>query len=540
MSKSTRFSRTRTIGMVLAAAGASLLAGCTAMNEKAALDACDGAAANVACTTQGAVKGVSEGATVAFKGIPYAAPPVGRLRWQPPQPARPWTGVLDGSKFGPVCPQMAGDKVIGSEDCLTLNVWKAQGISKKKQPVMVFLTGGGNHVFSGQGSPGFGGVNYNGEQLVPEGVVYVSLNNRLGALGFLTHPALDRDEPAGVSGNYGSQDQIAALKWVHENIAAFGGDPSRVMLFGTSAGGGSVCALMTAPKAKGLFQRASMQSSVPTGCQISSVADSQKTTGQPLAKLIGCGDDKTSACLRSKSPEEIVRTMPGRFGMAPRQFGPVVDGRVFPDQPIKVIRRGGHDAMPVIIGNSSEETMQWAAGLGEVTDAATYDAAIVRGFGTDEAARIRAAYPLASYATPHVAMVRMTTDAFFTCQSRRVARELSFSQSQPVYRYLFTHSLKNDPALAAQGAIHTVEHAFFFAWQGTYKPIARDLNIQSLMTNDWTAMARDGSIPHSLHPGWPQVKGDVYLAIGEPIAVRIDDQAKCDFWDTVKLPSPHL
>lgn len=539
MSKPTRFSRIRGITVFLAAAGATFLAGCTAMSEKAALDACNGAVAEVVCTTQGAVQGIAEGATVAFKGIPYAAPPVGKLRWHSPQPARPWTGTRDATKFGAVCPQMAGDKVIGSEDCLTLNVWRPQGISKKL-PVMVFLTGGGNHVFSGQGSPGFGGVNYNGQHLAPEGVVYVSFNNRLGALGFLTHPTLDRETPAPVSGNYGSQDQIAVLQWVQQNIAAFGGDPTRVMLFGTSAGGGSICALMTAPKAEGLFHRAAMQSSVPTGCELPTLSDAQKSTGLPLAKMLGCENDSTAACLRTKSAEEIVRTMPGRFGMAPRQFGPIVDGKIFPEQPIKSIQRQQHSSMPIIIGNSSDETMQWAAGLGEVTDAASYDKAIIKGFGTAEAARIREAYPLASYPTPHAAIVRMTTDAFFTCQSRRVANELSRAQSQPVYRYLFTHSLKNDPALQAQGAIHTVEHPFFFAWEGTYKPTARDLNIQVQMVKDWTELARSGEVRNGLYGVWPRAKFEEYLEIGTPMVVRNEDRAKCDFWDTVELPWPHL
>jgi para-nitrobenzyl esterase len=177
---------------------------------------------------------------------------------------------------------------------------------------MIWLTGGGNHSLSGQGSPQFGGVVYNGEQLVPQGVVFVSYNLRLGALGFLAHPALDAERLEKISGNYGSLDQIVMLQWVHRNIAAFGGDPSRVFLFGTSAGGGNICSLMTSPLSRGLIHSVAMQSSVPAGCEIQTLADAEMGTGQRAVKALGCeGPPDIAACLRGKSVTEIISAVPG-------------------------------------------------------------------------------------------------------------------------------------------------------------------------------------------------------------------------------------
>jgi para-nitrobenzyl esterase len=500
---------------------------------------CAEAGPQVACTQQGAVKGVIENGSIAFKGIPYAQPPVGALRWQAPRPAAAWQGVRDGSRFGAVCPQLAGKDVIGDEDCLTLNVWKPANATTQSLPVMVFFTGGGNHGFSGQGAPVFGGVNYNGEKLTPEGVVYVSFNYRLGALGFLAHAALSAQDEHKVSGNYGSMDQIAMLQWVHQNISRFGGDPKRVMVFGTSAGGGNICTLMTAPGARGLVQRAAMHSSVPTGCEIQTLAEAESGTGQRVAQVLGCAQGNAAACLRSKTAAEIVRAVPGTFGVLPRIYGPNVDGRVFPEQPLAIISRGAHEHMPVIIGNATNETIQFVDAVGPVTDAASYDNAIAKTFGSGAVARIRAQYPAADYPTPRQALVKLTTDALFTCQSRRVARVLTGVQKEPVYRYLFAHALENDPEQKALGPVHTVEHPFFFPWQGTYRPTETDLAIQRLLIGKWTELARNGSINSPL---WPAVsKNDAYLQIAAtPQAKTGGADAHCDFWDGEKLPWPHL
>src|SRR5712671_1675809 len=244
---------------------------------------------------------------LAFKGIPYARPPVGPLRWKPTEAAEGWSGVRDGSRFGAICPQIIGQEIKGDEDCLTVNVWRPRVKPAQAQPVMVWLTGGGNHSFSGQGSAGFGGVTYSGEKLVPHGVVVVSYNLRLGVLGFLAHPALDAERPEKISGNYGSLDQIAMLRWLKANIAAFGGDPNKIFLFGTSAGGGNICALMTSPLTRGLIHGVAMQSSVPMGCEIQTLDGARKGTGAKVASATGCNTaDHIAACLRGKSTADIV------------------------------------------------------------------------------------------------------------------------------------------------------------------------------------------------------------------------------------------
>ncbi len=308
----------------------------TASTASAQVPGCGANDPDVACTRQGGVRGIVEGDMLAFKGIPYARPPVGPLRWKPTEAAEGWSGVRDGSRFGAICPQIIGREVKGDEDCLTLNVWRPRVKPAQALPVMVWLTGGGNHLLSGQGSAGFGGLTYSGEQFVPQGVVFVSYNLRLGVLGFLAHPALDAERPEKISGNYGSLDQIAMLRWLKANIAAFGGDPNKVFLFGTSAGGGNICALMTSPQTRGLIHGVAMQSSVPNGCEIQTLDNARNGTGAKVAAAVGCeAAADVATCLRGKSIAEIVSAVPGTFTVLPRLYGPNVDGHIFPDQPAR-------------------------------------------------------------------------------------------------------------------------------------------------------------------------------------------------------------
>jgi para-nitrobenzyl esterase len=499
--------------------------------------------ANVACTRQGALRGVEEGATLAFKDIPYARPPVGSLRWRPPEAPASWQGVRDASRFGPICPQMVGKTVQGAEDCLTLNVWRPVHLTQAKLPVMVWLHGGGNYQLSGQGTASFDGVAYNGHALVPHGVVFVSYNLRLGALGFLTHPALDAENADHISGNYGSQDQVAMLRWIHDNIASFGGDPQRVFLFGDSAGGGNICALMTSPLTHGLIHGVAMESSVPSGCELTTHAQAEDRTGQRVTQLLGCDTaPDVAACLRRKTPEEIVSVLPGKFTVMSRDFGPNVDGHVFPDQPINLITAHGAPVHAAIIGNTSQETWQWADSAGTVTDAASYAAAIDRVFGASVRDRIVAAYPLSAYPTPRTAFAQLTTDALFTCQSVRVAHVLTRSGAS-VYRYLFDHVTENDPQLKAAGPVHTAEHQFFFNWEGHYTPTASDLAVQRQILGYWTRMASTLNPNGGDASAWPATTQgrDDYLDIGETLAIKNGPaSAQCPFWDTIALPSPHM
>jgi para-nitrobenzyl esterase len=500
--------------------------------------------ADVACTEQGSVRGVPEGETLAFKGIPYAKPPTGALRWRPPEAPAFWDGVRDGSRVGAMCPQLAGKEVKGEEDCLYLNISRPREKPGRPLPVMVWLTGGGNHVLSGEGSPSFGGVVYNGEQLVPQGAIFVSYNLRLGALGFLAHPALDTERPEKISGNYGSLDQIAMLRWLRRNIGAFGGDPSRIFLFGTSAGGGNICALITSPLTLGLIHGAAMQSSVPAGCEIQTLGDAENGTGQRVTKAVGCDSaPDIAACLRGKSVTEMVSAVPGTFSVLPRVYGPNVDGHIFPAQPIKLITERQYPPMPVIIGSTAGETKSWADSAGPVTDQGSYAAAIEKLFGAVPRDRILAVYPTNAYPTPRDAFAQLTTDAEFTCQSRRVARALFRAQKEPVYRYLFSHALENDPELKPLGPTHTVEHPFFFAWQGKYRPSDTDRAVQRYLVGYGTRMAKTGNPNGGGDLEWPAYspENDAYLEIGATIAAKSGPaEARCDFWDTVPLLRPHL
>ena len=507
---------------------------------------CTASGPDVVCTETGDVRGTSTGAVRAFKGIPYAKPPLGALRFRPPQPAEPWDGIRAAADFGAPCPQLnAARAVIGNEDCLTINIWTPAQPSATPLPVMIWMTGGGNHSLSGAGAPGFGGVTYDGSLMVERGgVVFVTYNLRLGALGFLAHPALNAERPEKISGNYGSLDQIAMLQWVKRNIRTFGGDPDRVFVFGTSAGGGNICALLTAPLAQGLFHGAAMHSSVPAGCEIQTLAQAEQRTGAEVAEKTGCAHTPdVAACLRGKSVAEIVGAVPGTFTVFPRVYGPNVDGHVFPDQPIRLIESRRYRPMPVIIGTTADETMRFIDAAGPVSDEASFAAAVEKVFGAGPRDAIVAHYPLMAFPTPRAAFVAATTDGEFTCVARRVARTLAAAQAAPVYRYFFHHALENDPKEKANGAIHTVEHPFFFPFTGKYVPTDAERKLQEAMVLYWSRMAKNGDPNGEGTPSWPRFEAaaDPFLALeNQPAAGQALRSAQCDFWDTVPLPSPHI
>jgi para-nitrobenzyl esterase len=522
----------------------SVLGAFATMPSSAQRATCSLDASDVVCTQSGPVKGTVAGAVRAFKGIPYAKPPVGALRFRPPQPAEPWRNVKVADKFGPPCPQLGPDrKVIGREDCLFINVWTPAQRPGAPLPVMVWLTGGGNHSLSGAGSGGFGGVAYDGSLMVERAnVVFVTYNLRLGALGFLAHPVLDAERPDKVSGNYGSLDQIAMLQWVKRNIAGFGGDPNRVFVFGTSAGGGNICALMTAPAAQGLIHAAAMESSVPSGCETQTLAQAEAGTGAQVVETLGCAKaSDAAACLRGKSVEEIVAAVPGNFSVLPRIYGPNIDGVVFREQPIDAVRARHYQPIPVIIGNTSGETLGWADTAGKVTDEVSYEAAIDKVFGRGVRAAVLAHYPASRYPTPRIAFATATTDALFSCTTRRVAKAIA-AQGVPVYRYLFAHALENDPKLKAIGPAHTIEHPFFFKFAGHYAPTTAELKLQDAMLLYWSRMARSGDPNGAATPAWPRFDpaGDDYIEFSDAPAARHGDAAPCDFWDTISLPKPHM
>jgi para-nitrobenzyl esterase len=334
------------------------------------------------------------------------------------------------------------------------------------------------------------------------------------------------------------------LQWIKRNIAAFGGDPSRVFLYGTSAGGGNICVLMTSPLTRGLIHGVAMQSSVPAGCEVQTLADAKSGTGERVVKVLGCDTAADIAgCLRSKTTKEVVTAVPGYFSVLPRIYGPNIDGHVFPEQPIKLIAQKRYPAMPVIIGTTSNETGRWADTAGKVTDEVSYAGAIDKVFGSSARDSILRLYPTSAYASPRAAFAQVTTDAEFTCKSRGVARALARVQKEPVHRFLFSHTLDNDPALKASGAIHTIEHTFLFGWQGKYRPTATDLAVQRGMVGYWTRMAKTGNPNGGGDPEWLPTTADkdAYLEIGATTVTKIGDgKAHCDFWDGVPMLWPHI
>jgi para-nitrobenzyl esterase len=274
-----------------------------------------------------------------FKGVPFAAPPVGDLRWRAPQPAAHWDGVRKAEEFSKTCMQGNG----GSEDCLYLNVWTGAKSPTEKRPVMVWIYGGG--YTSGSGSQPM----YDGEALAKKGAVVVTLNYRLGALGFFSYPELTKESDRRGAANFGVMDSIAALQWVQKNIAAFGGDPKRVTIFGESAGAGMVANLMTVPQAKGLFVRAIGESSAwstATIAPLKTLTESEEA-GVKLADTLGA---KSLAELRAKPGDAILKGA-GRGGA-----GPIVDGWLIPEDPGTVFAKGKQFAMPVLVGSNRDES----------------------------------------------------------------------------------------------------------------------------------------------------------------------------------------
>ena len=334
-------------------------------------------------TATGPVTGTwveSEPTVAAFKGIPFAAPPVGELRWQPPKPVQPWERPLEATDFGRVCPQgdlvaqwvrmiaqaLGGDATrftdLGamSEDCLNLNVWTADLQPKTKRPVMVWIHGGG--FMTGSASTAW----FDGAHLAKKGAVVVTLNYRLGALGFLAHPALTAESPHGSSGNNGLLDQIAALRWVQENIAAFGGDPENVTIFGLSSGGSSVVYLMTSPEAKGLFHRAIGQSFMepyvhadkPESATFAGRLDLEaaEVLGAALAERAGVAEGpKVLEELRALSAEKVVEASIIEAQPYSNYYVPNVDGWVLPEPPSRVYREGRQHDLPFLLGVTADE-----------------------------------------------------------------------------------------------------------------------------------------------------------------------------------------
>ena len=329
---------------------------------------CAAATPDLVKVDSGQLKGVVNNGVVSFKGIPFAAPPIGELRWRPPQPAKPWTEVRSAAKFAPDCLQVpfpsdaAPLSASLSEDCLYVNVWAPAASGSKKLPVMVWIYGGG--FVNGGTSPAV----YDGTKFAEDGTVFVSLNYRVGRFGFFAHPALSRENPKEPHGNYGYMDQIAALQWVKRNIAAFGGDPGNVTVFGESAGGGSVLMLLTSPLSERLFQKAIVQSGGGRDHLMGlRYIDKSSPLGIPSSEDIGMNFAKSNgiesigpealAALRALPAEKVVAGLNmATMGAAAQTYsGPMVDGRIVVESPQAAILAGRWSKVPVMIGATSAD-----------------------------------------------------------------------------------------------------------------------------------------------------------------------------------------
>jgi para-nitrobenzyl esterase len=430
--------------------------------------------------------------------------------------------------------------VVGDEDCLTMNVW-APNPAGEQLPVLVFFHGGGNHSGSSVSSTTAGGFTFDGQGFVAHGVVFVSFNYRLGALGYLAHPALDDESPNHVSGNYGLMDQLQALNWIHDNIEAFGGNPDAVTLMGSSVGSTAIAALLASSQAAGLFHGAILDSIVEGGI-LPSLAQLEQGTGARVVKAAGCAtapsNSAIASCIRGLSAAALVSAVPGKIDIFPRIYTPNVDGYLLTASPFEIIQTGNYSHMPIIVGSNAAETVSQVNVVGSIPDDATYQADVTTVFGATKGARIVAQYPSSSFPTPKAAFVAVTTDGLHLCPSRRFARAIAAQQSEPLFRFLFTHAFDNDSSLHALGPAHVFEVPFLFSFsQAVYKPSAPEVSLSNAMVGYWTSFAAAGEPNGAGATTWPQFGSDTdaYLQLDTSIIATAGIRtAFCDFWDSLQ------
>jgi para-nitrobenzyl esterase len=464
----------------------------------------------------GAVEGEIKEDVLAFKGVPYALPPVGAARWKPPVAMPEWKGVRSAKQFASSCIQprprpgssiYANEPPAMSEDCLFLNVWAMKGA--RKAPVFVWIHGGA--LTTGSSSEPL----YDGTKLAKRGVVVVSINYRLGVLGYLAHPQLSAESSEGISGNYGLLDQIEALRWLSRNIAAFGGDPSNVTIAGESAGALSVMYLMASPPARGLFAKAIAQSaymiSTPELKQARFGEQAAEAIGSRIATAAGAAD---IAALRSNDAEKLVSAA-ARAGYFP--LG-TVDGRVLPRQLVEVFDRGEQAPVPIIAGFNSGE-IRSLRGLAPPVpaDAATYEAAI-RSRYADLADDFLKIYPSTQL---EESVLAATRDALYGWTAERLVTKQT-ALGQPAFLYFFDHAY---PAATAAGlhAFHAAELPYVFGTAGRAPPLwpqvpgtAAETALSDAMLDYWTSFARSGEPSAKSHPQWPAYGSTrAYLAFAD-------------------------
>ena len=508
----------------------------------AAITACTAPVANEATPSSplvvavdgGRINGSADGDVRIYKAIPYAAPPIGTLRWQPPQAVVPWDGVRDATRFSPACFQRrrAEDSFYGqivdqmSEDCLYLNVWtRAQ--PNAQRPVMVWIHGGA--LTSGHG----GEVTYDGTSLAKRDIVLVTINYRLGALGYLSHAMLREESAQKSSGNYGTLDQIAALKWVQKNIGAFGGDPGRVTIFGESAGSWSVNHLMASPLAKGLFHRAIGESGGGFGSMggASLKVDAETAGERFVSALLGNGGTPTLEAMRSKSGDEVIAVT----GAVSR---PNVDGWVLPDTIYNIFAAGRQNDVPVIVGSNADEgTSLGAGGRGAMT-VAEYRKYARQTAGSLAEAFLKT-YPVSDDADTVEARIDSYTDQTFGWEMRTWARMMD-TVSSDAYLYFFSRVAPGADSQRVR-AFHAAEIIYVFdnLSKSPYPYANRayddtDRKLSNLMASYWVNFATTGNPNAQGLPRWPVYarQADESLEFGDAVQVRAGIRKdRLDFMD---------
>ncbi len=470
--------------------------------------------------TGGALRGaVSAGNAdiVAFKGIPFAAPPVGDLRWRPPEPVVGWEGVRDASESGAICIQNGGRNVTQDEDCLFLNVW-APRESSEPRPVLFWIHGGG--YTGGSGSTAL----YDGTPLAADGAVVVTINYRLNVFGFLAHPALSAESPHGASGNYGLLDMVAALEWVRDNIATFGGDPGRVTIFGESAGGGAVMSVMLVPQAEGLFHGAIAQSNWINGwdrplAEAARGWESAEAQGLRVATALGItgNTDEALAAMRAASAADVLAASNADAGSPFLRTGnvwaPNVDGWVMPDDPLAMYREGRQHAVPLITGLNGNEGSLMTRGM-DIPDAAAFES-YVRSVYPELADEMLAHYDASSPEAARAAIDKVIHDLYFAGPVRAHAQSQA-AAGAPTWLYHFTH-VPPTPWGADLGSHHAAELVYVFGTltrreDGGERPLGltpvgdytdSDTALSATMRGYWVQFAATGNPNRGGLPPWP-------------------------------------
>jgi para-nitrobenzyl esterase len=513
------------------------------------LAATTAAAASVIVTRQGRLTGIETPTMNEYLGIPYAAAPVGRLRWRPPHRHAHWHGVLQATQFGNNCPQPG----FGSEDCLYLNIYTPPGPKNQykhhKLPVMVWIHGGS--LVTG------GGDYFDPQRIIEQSdVIVVTINYRLGILGFFAHPAIDAERHR--KGNYGLMDQQFALKWIKHNIRAFGGNPHRVTIFGESAGGQSVYANLASPTAARLFQRAISQSGafrefqdyfdyiVPLA-QAESVGTAAVPSGIDIATSVGCAD-QTGSCLRAVPASALVAAEPGTAY-------PFVDGSVLKRTPEAAFASGKFNRVPVITGGNHDEYRLFVAGEHDaegnpLTTLAEYEQATEARFGSTLGMQLYTSlYPLASYPNAGVALSTSTTDAFFACPERNAVRLLSkfvrtyayeFNDEEAYLVFDLIPSPPYPPITFPLGSAHLTEVPYLFDVYSTPSNFTTEQKrLSHAMISYWTNFAAQGDPNSAAVPQWSPYDSttDQFQSLVAPsptVESTFDSDHKCSFfWDTL-------